>query len=113
MTTETVHPMVMKAAIGLRDHIAPQIDKNPAEFWDKESQSLIAAAQAALTECGALECFDSAVSLLSIEDAGEKECDDAALLMMHQQNAVASARLGVAKARGVSSAERVYGSAPE
>jgi len=97
MTTETnVHPMVMKAAIGLRDHIAPQIDKNPAEFWDKESQSLIAAAQAALTECGALECLEALEKARDALDAGSRRI----------------AQLSIPRDSAAATIANVYGSAP-
>ncbi len=108
-----VHPMVMKAARARCKRYAEHTGQGEPGVWSMFGQEFTEEAFDSLTECGALECFDSAVSLLNIEDAGDEECDDAALLMMHQQNAVESARLGVAKARDVSSDGVVYGSAPE
>lgn len=58
-TTNDVHPMVMKAARTLSDRSADEC-KLPREVqWAFAASRFIADAQAALTECGALECFDA------------------------------------------------------
>lgn len=53
------HPMVMKAARGLCREVARQMEESDSELWAIERENLILAAQAALTECGALECFQA------------------------------------------------------
>ena len=53
------HPMVMKAARGLCREVARQMRESDSELWANESENLILAAQAALTECGALECLEA------------------------------------------------------
>ena len=59
MTTETVHPMVMKAARAMCDLTAKEISTRPDFYWERNSETYIIAAQAALTECGALECLEA------------------------------------------------------
>jgi hypothetical protein len=53
------HPMVMKAARGLCREVARQMEESDSELWAIERENLILAAQAALAECGALECFEA------------------------------------------------------
>jgi hypothetical protein len=54
-----VHPMVMKAARGLCREVAHQMEEPRSELWANERDKLITAAQAALEECGALECLEA------------------------------------------------------
>jgi hypothetical protein len=54
-----IHPMVMKAARGLCREVARQMEESDSELWSIERENLILAAQAALTECGAMESFQA------------------------------------------------------
>jgi len=51
-----VHPMVMKAARAMAEH---EGEKYGPSAWELYSHAYLAMAQAALTECGALECFQA------------------------------------------------------
>ncbi len=53
------HPMVMKAARGLCREVARQMEESDSELWANERENLILAAQAALTECGALDSLEA------------------------------------------------------
>jgi hypothetical protein len=94
-----VHPMVMKAARGLCREVARQMEESDSELWDNERENLILAAQAAITECGALQCFNA---LALYVDGSSLSVD-----------APAMAKAAIAEARDLSSAGVVYGSAPE
>jgi hypothetical protein len=58
MTTETVHPMVMKAAreIG-KDKAAAEHYKFDSIFWEHKKGQCVREATRILTECGALDCL--------------------------------------------------------
>jgi hypothetical protein len=59
MSTETVHPMVLKAARAYYFARWRETPEQSPEWWDACKQKLIAQMQAALTECGALECLEA------------------------------------------------------
>jgi len=107
MTTDPVHPMVMKAARALAAY----------DGWDMPNPHAehIHAAQAALTGCGALECLEC---LERVEQRWEKNG------FGYNPDDRGSVQAVIAKARGLSSTGKpqsddeaegrvVYGSAPE
>lgn len=109
----TVHPMVMKAA---RVKCRRDASKNRIEeerLWRVFGPEFIEDAQAALTECGALECLE-ALDPETIEavageiNSGEHNARAASLHGVAKRQAAA-----IAKARDVSSADKAYGRAPE
>lgn len=114
MTTDTkdVHPtrivdairivdaMVLKAA---RAYFIERWDETPEqapEWWEACRQQLTDLMQTILTECGALECLEALEKFCKAETPEDWE---------QAESASASA---IAKVRGTS-AEPVYGSAPE
>lgn len=59
MSTETIHPMVMKAAQSwFASEVGVSAKDDPQE-WEAQAPTLIRRAHAALTECGALECLEA------------------------------------------------------
>lgn len=60
-TTNDIHPMVMKAARAMAEH---EGEKYGPSAWELYSHAYLAMAQAALTECGALECLSRAESFI-------------------------------------------------
>ena len=69
MSTETVHPMVAKAARGL---FVAQFGDGPHDDpdWQAERPKMIREAQAALTACGALECLEALEGLHECREYG-------------------------------------------
>jgi hypothetical protein len=61
--------MVMKAARGLCAHDSAVCGTNDSDNWAIYSQDFIAQAQAALTECGALECLEALEGSVHFSDA--------------------------------------------
>jgi hypothetical protein len=55
----SIHPMVMKAARAYYFARWRETPEQSPEWWDACKQKLIAQMQAALTECGALECLEA------------------------------------------------------
>ena len=97
-----VHPMVMKAA---KSWFASEVGVSAAddpEEWDAQSAVQIRRAQAALTECGALECLEALELIVAADDTG-----------CLWERDISRGKLAIYKARDVSSAGSVYGSAPE
>jgi hypothetical protein len=92
MNTEPVHPMVMKAARVFGDQESDVYGIDRKLHWDLHRHRLIPAAQAALTDCGALECLEA---LEAYECAQTNDDSDAAHMLAH------------------SAIAKVYGSAPE
>jgi hypothetical protein len=83
-----VHPMVMKAARAMAEH---EGEKYGPSAWELYSHAYLAMAQAALTECGALDCL-------------------AALEASHDPENFTD---GTAERMAESAIAKVYGSAPE
>jgi hypothetical protein len=54
-----IHPMVMKAALSLRNSRAEVTGSSREQVWHYEKEKLIADAQTALTECGALAVLEA------------------------------------------------------
>jgi hypothetical protein len=109
MTTETVHPMVMKAARAMSVREAKIFCMSADAEWEVFSTEHIEAAQAALTECGALD-MDFAIEM--VVKYADSEPDGGDTVEIHRAN-IERARTARAKARDLSSAGLVYGSAPE
>jgi hypothetical protein len=109
MTTETVHPMVMKAAkTQFACDSGQPVEENP-ELWARSQDAYVYDAQLVLTECGALDLLEKAAKLEEAArcvQAGELHKDSLQIERMEMQKAIA-------KARDLSSAGVVYGSAPE
>lgn len=59
MSTETIHPMVMKAARVFSDQESDAFGIDRNLHWDLHRKRLTLAAQSALTECGALESLQA------------------------------------------------------
>ena len=106
MTTETVHPMVMKAAreIG-KDKAAAEHYKFDSIFWEHKKGQCVREATRILTECGALDFLEAL-------EVAHKHIDIGALSVSHCKDATLI-QSAIAKARDVSSAGSVYESAPE
>jgi len=103
-----IHPMVMKAAraaFAVRYGCLPE---DAIEQWDACGGDMILESQAALTECGALECFE-ALKRLSGEWA--YQCSKGNVPEGRVEAEMADK--AIAKARDVSSDGVVYGSAAE
>lgn len=107
-TTNDIHPMVMKAARTKcrRDSVKKCVDQG--RLWTMFEMEYIIDAQAALTECGALECFE-ALKRLSGEWA--YQCSKGNVPEGRVEAEMADK--AIAKARDVSSDGVVYGSAAE
>lgn len=93
--TRVVDAMVMKAAKSLCKQHAKRKEVCPKLYWREYSEYLVADAQAALTGCGALECFEALECLTEHVEyrSGDEEC-----------RPLENAKTAIAK---------VYGSAPE
>jgi hypothetical protein len=70
-----VHPMVMKAARAWCDSIAHRAGIARDGYWANWKDDCIASAQAALTECGALESFKALEGLLGQWQQLERRLD--------------------------------------
>jgi hypothetical protein len=127
----TVSPMVMKAAIHVANALSYPWESMPA----KEREELVSVITNALTECGALECLEALKKLLRRDQRNTCQhesthrggflweiCDDCGAKWADDEGGKpgwidppewTAAESAIAKARDVSSAGVVYGSAPE
>jgi hypothetical protein len=96
MSTETVHPMVAKAARGL---FVAQFGDGPHDDpdWQAERPNMIREAQAALTDCVALECLEALEKARDALDAGSRRLP----------------QLSIPRDSAAATIAKVYGSAPE
>jgi hypothetical protein len=109
-----IHPMVMKAA---RSLCAQEDAVDPEFYWQHFGHKFIARAQAALTDCGALECLEAAKGLHRklyevAERHNDRSCDyDVCPEIRAYESAIAKAR--DLSSAGKATAVEVYGSATE
>jgi hypothetical protein len=99
MTTEPVHPMVMRAARVLNRRAAQCCNTNEEDSWRVYGPDFIADAHAALTACGALECLEALQTYAAVAGNTGYSVNRDTARELHTL--------------GVAAINKVYGSAPE